>query len=426
MIDKSWVESAIHQVEVWSEHLAQPVLVGRLNHEVESGQSYFEWSSEALTLGLQLSPLSLPLTEGVWSGQNAGLPEDFEGLPGLLNDALPDGWGRYLMNKALARQRIEPRYISPAARLVYLADRAWGALTFRPAFDSNPNESVPLEQLAREVEAGIEGGLDEVSSALLKAGSSPQGARPKIMVDLDSGMTQARVSAGSPPPGYSSWLVKFAARDESVDAPILEQAYMECAWEAGIAVMECRLLSVNGKSAFATRRYDRSEQGRIHCHTLGGLIHRSHRDFGLDYAHIPQVMADLGVPAEDYLEAYSRAVFNAVMSVRDDHVKNFAFLLNENQRWVLSPAYDLTYMEGPGGYHTLTFGGGSSKDPTKADLLRLAPLYNLTTEEAERVIAQMLPLPSRFEAIAAGYGARKSEVAQIRKRLNEIAKSLKK
>lgn len=424
MIDRAWIESPIHHVEIWCEHLAQPVLAGRLNYEVAARHGFFEWSVEARNQGLNLSPLLLPLGAGVWSSQAANIPLDYEGLPGLLNDALPDGWGRYLMDKALAREQIEPRHISPAARLVYLADRAWGALTFRPRFDRDPDASFPLEVLGSEMEASIEGDLDAVSTELLKAGSSPQGARPKVMVDLDEAMTRARVSAGAPPQGYSSWLIKFAGRDEPVDAPILEQAYMECAWEAGIAVMESRLLHINGKAAFATRRYDRADQRRHFCHTLGGMIHRSHRNGGLDYAHVAQVMRSLQVPAEDYLEAYSRAVFNAVMSVRDDHAKNVAFMLDENQRWVLSPAYDLTYMEGPGGYHTMTFAGGTEQDPSRADLLRLAPMHGVAEEVAEAVISRMLPLPSRFEAIAAGYGARKAVIAQIGKRLRTIGRGL--
>lgn len=424
MIDAAWIRSPLQQIEVWAEHRAQPVCIAQVNHEVASGRTYFEWSEAARGLGMNLSPLTLPLGVGVWSDHAGSLPRDFEGLPGLLNDALPDDWGRYLMNKAMAQQQIEPGHITPLARLLYLADRAWGALTFRPMFDRAAGESVALEQLAEEVEAAIEGHVDEVSAALLRAGSSPQGARPKIMVDLDADMAQARISGGPPPPGYDAWLINFAARNEPTDAPILEQAYMECAWHAGITVMECRLLSINGRPAFATRRYDRSQGRRIHCHTLGGLLHRSHRQTGLDYAHIAAVMSRLQVPQQDYSEAYARAAFNVAMSVRDDHVKNFAFMRGDAERWMLSPAYDLTYMDGPGGHHTMTFAGGTTRDPTRADLLRLAAAYGVAAQEAGDVVTRMRALPAHFERIALGYGADRATVKQIGKRLAAVAKAL--
>ncbi|SAI71689.1 putative DNA-binding transcriptional regulator [Bordetella ansorpii] len=425
MFDKAWLASPIHRVQVWAHHLAQPMLVGRLNYEVSARRTLFEWTEQAIAQDLRLSPLVLPAVTGVWSSaQQRNLPQDFEGLPGLLNDALPDGWGRYLMDKAIARQQVDPRFISPAARLAFIADRAWGALSFKPAMESAAEGEISLDALGHEVEAAIDGALADVSRALLTAGSSPQGARPKIMLDLDASMRRARVTTGIPPAGFSSWLIKFAARDEPVDAPVLEQAYMECAREAGLDVMDSCLLDINGKPAFATRRFDRMGQRRTHCHTLGGMIHFSHREIGLDYVNIAEVMARLGVPDSDYLQAYTRAVFNAAMSVRDDHAKNFAFILDGRQRWAISPAYDLTCMEGPGGYHTLAFAGGSSRDPVRADLLRLADSYRIEPAQASGIIDGMLSLAPRFGAIAKQLGARAAVIDPIVRRLAGIGRAL--
>ncbi|MBH1513272.1 hypothetical protein A7Y00_21565 [Stenotrophomonas maltophilia] len=426
ILETAWLESPVHRLEVWTHHLPLPVLVGHLNYEVRAGRSFFEWSHQAIQLGINLSPLKLPTGAGVWSSeQQPNLPLDYEGLPGLLNDALPDGWGRYLMDKAMARRRIDPQYISPAARLAFIADRAWGALSFRPAMEEEVEGEVSLVALSEEVEAAIEGMLDDVSNELLTAGSSPQGARPKLMLDLDAGMKQARTSSRTPSPGYASWLIKFAARDEPLDAPILEQACMECAREAGIAVMDSSLLDINGQIAFATRRFDRAGPHPTFCHTLGGLMHFSHRQIGLDYVNIAQVMTRLGMSGAAFKQAYSRAVFNAVMSVRDDHAKNFAFILDGGQQWGLSPAYDLTYMQGPGGYHTLTFAGGDARDPTRSDLLRLADSYGIEAPDASRIIDGMLPQAARFGVLAKQFGARSTVVNPVVKRLGEIGKGLK-
>lgn len=99
------LEARNHQLEVWSEHLAEPMLVGRLNYDLQAKAGYFEWSDEARERQLELSPFMLPLGGTVWSSRiSDDLPVEYRGLPGMLNDALPDGWGLYLLDKALARQ----------------------------------------------------------------------------------------------------------------------------------------------------------------------------------------------------------------------------------------------------------------------------------------------------------------------------------
>ena len=163
---EAWLQAKNHQLEVWTEHLPEPVLVGRLNYETETKAGYFEWSDEARERQLQLSPFTLPLHEAVWSSRNAGdLPTEYRGLPGMLNDALPDGWGLYLLDKALARLAIKPEYISPAVRLAYLGHRAWGSLSFRPAIDDDHGEEMSLEVLGRGVEATIETKLKSCSES---------------------------------------------------------------------------------------------------------------------------------------------------------------------------------------------------------------------------------------------------------------------
>jgi serine/threonine-protein kinase HipA len=342
----------------------------------------------------------------------------------MLNDALPDGWGLYLMDKALARLGIRPELITPATRLAYLGHRAWGSLSFRPAIEDELDGVMPLDALGKEMEASIEGHLEHVSNELLRAGSSPQGARPKVMVDCDAGFQEARVTTGVPAPGQRSWLIKFASRDEPEDAPLMEQVYMDSAREAGLWVMDSVLLNLHGKPAFATERFDRTPAGRAFCHTLGGLLHFSHRAGGMDYVNVAEVMDRLHVPEPSYRQAYARAVFNAAMSVRDDHAKNFAFVLGKDNAWDISPAYDLTYMSGPGGYHTMTFAGGDLRDPTQADLLNLATHYRVDRAEARQIIEGMAAVSHRVPLMARGLGVSQDTLAPIERRLTEIGRSI--
>ncbi len=422
---QAWLNAPIHQLDIWTEHLTDPVNVGRLNYEVASARAFFEWSADAQRLELDLSPLMLPARGGVWSSRdNHTLPLEYQGLPGLLNDALPDGWGLYLMDKALARLGVRPELITPAARLAYLGNRAWGSLSFLPVIEDDHDEVMRLDTLGREMEAAIEGHLEHVSNELLRAGSSPQGARPKVMVNCDARFQEARVTTGTPAPGQRSWLIKFASRDEPEDAPLMEQVYMESARNAGLRVMDSVLLNLNGKPAFATERFDRQPGSRVFCHSLGGLLHFSHRVIGMDYVNVAEVMDRLHVPELDYRQAYARAVFNAAMSVRDDHAKNFAFLLGEANTWRISPAYDLTYMPGPGGYHTMTFAGGDKVDPSQADLLKLAPHYRLDQNEAKQIIQAIVEVARQVAPTARGLGVSQDTLAPIERRLTEISSSI--
>jgi len=424
-LSQDWLNAPIHQLDVWTEHLPQPVNVGRLNYEVASGRAFFEWSADAQRMDLDLSPLMLPVWGGVWSSRdNRALPLEYQGLPGMLNDALPDGWGLYLMDKALARLGIRPELITPATRLAYLGNRAWGSLSFWPVIEDDHGEVMALDTLGKEMGATIEGHLEHVSNELLRAGSSPQGARPKVMVDCDASFQEARVTTGTPASGQRSWLIKFASRDEPEDAPLMEQSYMDSARKAGLWVMDSFLLDLNGKPAFATERFDRSPAGRVFCHTLGGLLHYSHRVIGLDYVNVAEAMDRLRVPEPAYRQAYTRAVFNAAMSVRDDHAKNFAFVLGKANAWNISPAYDLTYMPGPGGYHTMTFAGGNKVDPTQVDLLNLAAHYNVDHSEAKQIIQAMVAVASQVAPMARGLGVSEDTLAPIERRLNEISRSI--
>ena len=426
-IDRAWLDRPLHELDVWAEHLAEPVRIGRLSYEVGADTSLFEWSPDATRLHLDLSPLRLPLTTALWSSRDEELPVDYHGLPGVLNDSLPDGWGVYLMDKALARRDIPTDRISPATRLAFLGDRAWGALSFRPVIERDAQDSILIDELGRQMEATIEGHLDQVSAALLQAGSSPQGARPKVMVDCDAGFHLARVSGGPLEPGYRSWLIKWAARDEPADAPMVEQVYMEAAREAGLTVMQSQVMTINDAVVFATERFDRTPNGRVFCHSLAGLLHVTHarNNLELDYGHIANVMSRLEVPAAEFREGYVRAAFNAAMSIRDDHAKNAAFCLDTDGIWHQSPAYDLTYMPGPGGYHTLRFAGHRGRDPRREDLLRLAPHYNVGARDAGEILDRMIDIARRVGQRCREVGVSEDTVAPMERRLNEIANALK-
>lgn len=404
--------------------MPNPLRLGKLSYAVQTRSSLFEWSEEALALGRSLSPHTMRFGDRLWKSADAGLPKNFDGLPGLLNDCLPDGWGLYLMDKEFARGQIPRDGVTPALRLACLGERGWGSLSFRPTMDEEPvDATVDFPSLVDEIQQAAEGHLDEISERLLTAGTSANGARPKVTLDLaEDCRTRARLSSGLAPAGYASWIIKFAAREEPKDAPILEQVYMELARDMGIQTMDSEVLRIGDRIAFATRRFDRLPTRKVFAHSLSGLLNSSHRDMNLDYEVLAQLIQALGAVEGSLEQGFRRAVFNATMSVRDDHAKNFAFILNEQGHWALSPAYDLTYMEGPNGYHSMTFAKHDDKDPSRVALLDLAKAFDVSYNDADVILDQAQQLRARFPTLAQERGASEASIVPIARKLEAISK----
>lgn len=117
---------------------------------VQDGRTLlFEYTDTARRHGLELSPLRLPLQHvGAFVGEDF-----FFGLPGLIADALPDGWGMLLMDRALARANRSPAAISPLERLAFIGERAIGALAFRPpSAEAETHEVLMLTRLAEDID----------------------------------------------------------------------------------------------------------------------------------------------------------------------------------------------------------------------------------------------------------------------------------
>jgi serine/threonine-protein kinase HipA len=86
----------------------------------------FEYSPQALAQGLELSPRYLKLKPDAYGN----FPSYLDRLPGLIADALPDGWGLLLIDKQFRRAGRNAASLSVLDRLAFIGDRAMGALVF--------------------------------------------------------------------------------------------------------------------------------------------------------------------------------------------------------------------------------------------------------------------------------------------------------
>jgi serine/threonine-protein kinase HipA len=365
--------------------------VGRL--ALKRRQILFEYDASFLGSKLELSPLHLRLTPDVVVG-----PAVFEGLMGVFEDSLPDGWGRLLIDRRAAELGLSGGSLTPLDRLTVVGARAMGALVYEPELALDDPAAVKLSELAKQADLVMReaGGAD--LERLIALGGSPKGARPKVLIQLaPDGSVQFGAKAIQP--GCTAWLVKFPARDDDPHSAALEHAYCLMAKAAGIDVPETRLLGKTKRSPgfFAIERFDREGATRIHTHTLGGLLQLPHGYTALDYRDLLQVTRELTRSEAAVAEMFRRACFNVFAHNRDDHSRNFAFLMNEQGTWRPSPAYDLTFAQGPGGEHTMLV-AGEGLAPGSSHLTAVAAQAGL--KHASKIIDEARAAIARFKRFA--------------------------
>lgn len=386
-----------------------PVFVGRL--ATKDGRIYFEYDEAFVKQHVEISPFKLPLKTGVHSFE----PGLFEGLPGVCNDSLPDGWGRLLLDRALRSQGIMPGSVSSLDRLAHVGCHGMGALVYQPDYAGDAaSTAINLDALADQSHRVLEGDAQAVFEELLALNGSSAGARPKAMIGVNADKSNIIQGINDPGRGYDSWLVKFSHTSDGCDAGAAEFVYSQMARAAGIAMMESHLFPA-AKSAgyFATKRFDRvSSGGRVHVHTACGLLHSDFRVPSLDYQDLIKATMVLTRDIREAQKMYRVAVFNVLSHNRDDHAKNFAFLMDEDGAWHMAPAYDLTFSSGPGGEQsTMVMGEGTH--PGAEHLIALAQTADLSEREAQNIIERTRSALRQWKALASHAGVLKESIDRV-------------
>lgn len=361
---------------------------------------FFEYSPSWLQRKLELSPFTLPAKPGLMEHKQ----REFGPLFGLFDDSLPDGWGLLLMDRYFRSLGLNPPSISPLDRLLYLGRSTMGALTYHPAAEQDipENTVLDLHELASQSQQIFAGAENEVLPLLLRAGGSPGGARPKVLIGYNPLEQAIIVGNEDIAPGFEHWIVKFSAREDARDAGPVEYAYGLMAAAAGVEMPQTRLFKTDqGDSFFGVKRFDRGpENRRYHIHTFGNMIQSNFRIPACDYGDLLKVTLMLTRNHADLLRAFRLMLFNVLAHNRDDHAKNFSFILNEvTGQWALSPAYDLTFTHGPGGEHSTTV-AGEGRAPGRKHFALLAKQYDITLKEMETMIAEVTAAVKRWPEFA--------------------------
>jgi serine/threonine-protein kinase HipA len=380
----------IVEVRAWNE------LVGAVALDPRLGYYAFEFAPAFIKSGIELAPLTMPLTGASQPFIFPELPElTYKRLPSMLADALPDDFGNSLINAWMAQQGVAVSDITALDRLAYMSRRGFGALEFRPARGPQVRSTTALElstlvESARRVVNGEIGDDRHAQAALLQilsVGTSAGGARAKAAIAWNPRTNEIRAGQFEVEPGFEHWLLKFDGIDthrelgEPRGFGRIEYAYHLMATQAGITMAPCRLLEESGRAHFMTRRFDREGNEKIHTQTLCGMAQLDYKAKGVnDYSQYLDTLRRLGLDPAQFEQAFRRIAFNVMASNCDDHTKNVSFVLRDRRRWTLAPAYDVIYAynsKGEWTYQHLMSVNGKFNSIRRDDLLVLADRFQV-------------------------------------------------
>ena len=385
----------------------------------------FQYDLDFVKSGYEVAPIMMPLGPEPYSFRSLSR-RTYKGLPGMLADSLPDSYGNTLIDAWLEKNNIRKTEFTPLDRLCYVGKRGIGALEYEPVIGRSYNGKIDVNMLS-DLAASIlkkredlrteltEKGLKE----LLSVGTSAGGARAKAVIGInDEG--DVRSGQASLPEGYSHWLIKFDTEPntpEKMGFCRIEHAYYEMAKDCGINMSESRLLEIDGKVHFLTKRFDRIGNEKIHTQTLCAM---GHYDFNVagecSYGELLSLMRKLRLPYSDQEQVFRQMVFNVVMRNHDDHTKNYSFLMGKDGKWRLSPAYDISYAYDPANVwaqHNQITVARTEEEVTRKDLIRFAEWMDIG--HAEDIVDNVASVASEWRQYAKLSGVPDKTIERIDK-----------
>ena len=397
--------------------LAGPTLVCELGYEsLRGSDSYaFKFDNDWLR---RYGSLFLSADINNYPGQQYTQPG--RDIFGCFSDALPDRWGRLLLNRReqiLATEERRPiRRLSSFDYLIGIDDFSrMGGFRFKTALEGefiNCDSHLripPLTDLRSLIAASMEIEKSEEQNRLpemkwiqqlVHPGSSLGGARPKAGVRDTDGFL---------------YVAKFPSRNDDYDVSLWEHLSHLLATKAGVNAAETSVISTGEKyHALLSKRFDRIADGRrIHfasAMTLLGLTDGSNAQTGNGYLDIVDFILQNCCQVEDNLrQLYRRVAFNIAIGNTDDHFRNHGFLLTP-RGWTLSPAYDMNPTTND--YQSLLITSSTNKSDLSL-LLDASEEYMIGKEEAAKIISEVTDAVKAWRRMAASFGVAKREMVLL-------------
>lgn len=330
---------------------------------------------------------------------------------GAFSDCAPDRWGRRLIQRGEQRRvRRDGGGERSFGEIGYLLgvrdDLRQGALRFRDTerevFLAEGRDGVPAlvdlpELLSAADRLERDEATDEQVRALLRAGSSLGGARPKAHVRDGEGRLAI---AKFPSPANDDW-----------DVMRWEAVALALARAAGIAVPDWQLLEVGDRAVLVVDRFDRRGALRIGYASAMTMLEATDSDTGSYLDIADAIERGSAAAGADLRELWRRIAFSILISNTDDHLRNHGFLRASTAGWSLSPAFDLNPDPAPGPKRLSTAIDFDTVDARVAVLMGVAPEFRLSDTAARAVLADVVAATDRWqqEAESAGLDGRARE-----------------
>lgn len=394
--------------------LDEPMLIGELGYESLRGSDSYSFKYDSRWLQ-QYGGLFLSADINNYPGRQ--YTQSGRDVFGCFSDALPDRWGRLLLNRReqilAAEERRPVRKLSSFDYLMGIDDYSrMGGFRFKEALDGafiNCEKSLripPLTDIRALATASMEIEKSEELNQLpekkwllqlVQPGTSLGGARPKAGVMNDEGQL---------------CVAKFPSRNDDYDVGLWEYLSHLLAKECGIVAADTSVIETGEKyHALLSKRFDRTADGRrkhfASAMTLLGLTDGCDAKTGNGYLDIVDFILQNCCDVEDNLrQLFRRVAFNIAIGNSDDHFRNHGFLLTP-RGWTLSPAYDMnpTLNE----YQALLINSSSNLADLSL-LLDSSEEYMISKKEAQHIVDEVKNGVKRWKTLATRLGIVKREV----------------
>ena len=408
--------------------------IGIIHQDISKAYATFEYDEDFVDSGIELSPIRMPLGRNIYEFPSLAV-EPFYGLPGLVADSLPDRFGNEVIEQWLMSHGKSLSDFTAIDRLCYTGKRGMGALEYVPASadikDINAvihvNEMVKFASdiLSHRENISLKANDSLTYSQLVQVGSSAGGARAKALIAWNETTNEVRSGQIQLDSGYDYWLMKFDnvlkngdhGLEDDPEYTLIEYAYYLMAKACGITMNECRIYSLEGAHHFMTKRFDRENGKKLHMQSLGALTHFSYQEPGVcGYELAAMYMKQIGLSYKEIEQFYRRMIFNCLAVNQDDHVKNISFLMDRNGKWMLSPAYDITFSYNPSNKwlcaHQMTV-NGKTTEIGLLDLMKAGAKMGVKKRRCKEIISEISALVSDFAAFAEQAGLKEKTFAYI-------------
>ncbi len=370
------------------------------------GVIYFEYDKKFKLEGLEISPIKLHTSKTNDAYTNLEHTTLYHGMAGVFFDSLPDKHGMAFIDRYFEKQGLKPFEVTLLHKLAFIGDRGMGAIEYIPKEDDTVATSdiaINAKEAYEEMKQGIQNENSSIESLMnIRQSVSPVGGgRPKMLVQYNHNTKEIRLNKKELHKDYKRAIIKFDEIYEgvgSIGLTKLEYIFMSMAKEIGINTSEFQLINEGDAKHLLVKRFDRDDNDeKIHMCTAAGLMHL---DISIlkatSYEYLFMLTRNICKSQEDIEELFKRMVLNILCSNFDDHAKNFAYLMDKNGKWSLSPAYDITYSKGLMKSHTTTVCGKDS-NITRDDVLKIAKSQGIKTSTAIKIIDSCIEVAKTFE-----------------------------